>query len=290
MADFLEERFCDLVRYGSSWQDDYAVNVVKTSGGQEYRSLAHPFPLRKFDVSYLLDRADTAAKLLAVWHRAHGQFAGFRARCYDEWSSNGMTGAPTAFDQPLALVSGLVWQMRKYYGTDKAAGATGYPYRTIYKPVAGTALVAIGATPIRSADWSVATTTGRVTFAADQTKSITGIGQAAQAQIVVGAAHGLVAGQSVHISGVGGMVQINNQRALIVSTDATSITVAINSSAYSVYTSGGVVHTAPQTGETCTWGGEWDFMVRFASDLVVGQDYPNHRSADGVVLQELIAP
>lgn len=290
MADFLEERFCDLVRYGSSWQDDYAVTVVKTSGGQEYRSLVHPFPLRKFDVSYLLDRADTAAKLLAVWHRAHGQFAGFRARCYDEWSSNGMTSSPTAFDQPLALVSGLTWQMRKYYGTDKAAGATGYPYRTIYKPVAGTALVAIGATAIRSADWSVATTTGRVTFAADQTKAITGIGQAAQAQIVVGAAHGLVAGQSVHISGVGGMVQINNQRALIVSTDATSITVAINSSAYSVYTSGGVVHTAPQTGETCTWGGEFDLMVRFASNLVIGQDYPNHRSADGVILQELIAP
>ena len=66
MADFLEERFCDLIRYGSSWQDDYAVQIVKTAGGQEYRSLTHPFPLRKFDVSYLLNRDDTASKLLAL--------------------------------------------------------------------------------------------------------------------------------------------------------------------------------------------------------------------------------
>ena len=28
MADFLEERLNDLIRYGSSWQDDYAVNVA----------------------------------------------------------------------------------------------------------------------------------------------------------------------------------------------------------------------------------------------------------------------
>ena len=35
MADFLEERLSDLISYGSSWQDDYSVNVVGTAGGQE---------------------------------------------------------------------------------------------------------------------------------------------------------------------------------------------------------------------------------------------------------------
>jgi len=37
-------------------------------------------------------------------------------------------------------------------------------------------------------------------------------------------------------------------------------------------------------------GFEFDFMVRFGSALVIGQDYPNHRSAEGVILQEIIAP
>ena len=59
MADFLEERFSDLVRYGSSWQDEFAVRVIPVSGGNEYRSLVHPYPVRSFDVSYLLDSART---------------------------------------------------------------------------------------------------------------------------------------------------------------------------------------------------------------------------------------
>ena len=290
MADFLEERLSDLIRYGSSWQDDYAVNVVSTSGGQEYRSLTHPFPARKFDISYLLDSSKTYTDLLGVYHRAHGMYAGFRARCYDEWSSNGAKGTPTAFDQPLSLVSAGVYQLIKQYGTDKAAGATGYPYRKIMKPVAGTVLVGIGATAIRSADWSVVTTTGVVTFSADQTKSITGITQAAQAVITVGAAHGLVAGQSVQVSGVVGMTQINTLRALITTADATTITVAINSGAYSAYTSGGVVHTRPQVGETVTAGFEFDFPVRFASSLPIGQDYPGYRPVDAVSLVELLNP
>lgn len=289
MPDFLEERLSDLVRYGSSYTDEYAVDIVQTSGGQEYRSLVHPFPLRKFDVSYLLDNDKTYAELQAVYHRAHGRFAGFRVRCYDEWSSNGRIGTPTAFDQSMGLVSAGVYQLRKYYGLDKSAGATGYAYREVKKPVAGTVKVGIGATEIRSADWSVVTTTGRVTFAADLTYPITGISKASQAVITLGA-HGLVVGQSVQVSGVAGMTQINGMRALITAKDATTITVAINSTAFTNYSSAGVVHTRPQTGETVTAGFEFDFPVRFNTAMPIGQDYPGYRSVDGVELVELLNP
>lgn len=290
MADFLEERLSDLIRYGSSWQDDFAVNIVATSGGQEYRSLIHPYPVRKFDISYMLDSARLWSELMGTYYRAHGQFAGFRARCFDEYSSNGPKGVPTAFDQPLLLVSAGVYQLVKQYGTDKAAGATGYAYRQIKKPVAGTVLVGIGATAIRSADWSVDTTTGRVTFAADVTKAITDITQAAQAVITVGS-HSFVTGQSVQIdANVNGMTQIRSQRALITNTGATTITVAINSTAYSSYTSGGNVHTRPQIGETVSAGFEFDFPVRFATTLPVGQDYPGWRPVDGVQLVEILNP
>lgn len=289
MPDFLEERISSLIRMGSSYVDDYAVDIVTTSGGQEYRSLVHPFPVRKFDVSYLLDNNQTYAELQAIYHRAHGRFAGFRARCFDEWSSNGRTGTPTAFDQPMGLLSAGVYQLRKLYGTDKAAGATGYAYREIKKPVSGTVRVAIGATEIRNDDWSADATTGRVTFAADKTIAITAITRAASAVLTVGA-NSFVVGESVQVSGVVGMTQINGMRALVTARDTTTITVAINSTAFSTYTSGGVVHTRPQAGESVTAGFEFDFPVRFNTTLPIGQDYPGLRAVDGVELIELLNP
>ena len=289
MPDFLEERISSLIRMGSSYVDDYAVDIVTTSGGQEYRSLVHPFPVRKFDVSYLLDNDKTYAELQAIYHRAHGRFAGFRARCFDEWSSNGRVGTPTAFDQPMGLVSAGVYQLRKLYGTDKAAGATGYAYREIRKPVSGTVRVAIGATEIRADDWSVDATTGRVTFDADKTTAITAITKAASAVLTVGA-NSFIVGESVQVSGVVGMTQINGMRALVTARDTTTITVAINSTAFSTYTSGGVVHTRPQPGESVTAGFEFDFPVRFNTTLPIGQDYPGYRAVDGVELIELLNP
>jgi hypothetical protein len=103
-------------------------------------------------------------------------------------------------------------------------------------------------------------------------------------------AHSFVTGMSVQISGVSGMTQINGLRALITGTDATHITVAIDSSAFSTYTSGGVVHTRPQVGESVTAGYEFDYPVRFNSTLPVGQDYPGFRPVDGVELIELLNP
>lgn len=289
MPEFLEERISGLVRMGASYVDEYAVDIVTTAGGQEFRTLVHPFPVRKFDVSYMLDAAATYAELQALYHRAHGRFAGFRARCADEWSSASRVGVPSAFDQSCGLVSAGVYQLRKYYGTDKASGASGYAYREIKKPVAGTVLLGIGATAIRSADYTVDTTTGRITLAANKTHAITGISKASQA-VLTFASHSHVVGESIHISGVAGMTQINGLRALITNVAGMNVTVAINSTAFGTYTSGGVTSTRPQSGETVTAGFEFDFPVRFNTALPIGQDFVNMRPVEGVELIELLQP
>ncbi len=129
MADFLEEVLYSTVKYGSSWQDEYNVNVVETSGGSEYRSLIHPFPKRTFTLDFELATADMWGNILDLYHRAHGTYAGFRAHCHDEDSSNGPLGTPTAFDQPMGLVSTGVYELRKYYGLTGTAGVSGYPHR-----------------------------------------------------------------------------------------------------------------------------------------------------------------
>lgn len=163
MADFLEETVYGVIRYGSSWQDKFAVNVVQTSGGSEYRSLVHPFPVRSFDVSYMLDEASLWANLMNLYARAHGRYAGFRCRANDEYSSKDMKGTPSAFDQPTIVLAATTRQLVKQYGTDKAAGTSGYPYRVIKKPAAGTVKVAKNGVELSGGSFSVDTTTGIVT-------------------------------------------------------------------------------------------------------------------------------
>jgi len=286
MSDFLEERISEVIRYGSSWAEDYQVDITTTSSGQEDRFLRHTFPRRTFDVSYMMTSQELYDELCAIYHRAHGKYSGFRARCFDEWSSNGPTSTPTRTDQPLTLISGLAYQLRKYYGRDKAAGASGYPYRTIYKPVAGTVIVGVGGKKVT--EFTVDTTAGVVTFSAT-TGTISAISKAAQASVTFSGTS-YAAGNSFYISGVAGMTQINGLRATVISAFAGGCVVDIDSSGFSTYTSGGTTQAKPYSGETVTAGFEFDFPVRFDTALVAGQDYPGYRPADGIRLVELLRP
>ena len=166
MADFLEERISADILTGASYQDDYLVNVVTDSGGNEYRSLYHPFPVRKFDISYLLEKVGMWAQLLNLYHRAHGKYGGFRIRAIDDFKTCAVNASINSTDQPALRLSAGVYQLVKTYGTDKTAGATGYPYRKIKKPVAGTVVVAKNGVSLGSG-WSVDYTTGLLTIGPD---------------------------------------------------------------------------------------------------------------------------
>lgn len=165
MSFFLEERLSDLIRYGSAWGDSFAVTDTNVAGGDSFQTLLHRYPVRRFNVSYMLDNAELWTELLGTYQRAFGTFGAFRARCFDEWSSNGAKGTPTALDQPTLVLTATTRQMVKQYGTDKAAGPLGYPYRIIRKPVAGTVLAAKNGTPLSGGAFSVDTTTGIITVA-----------------------------------------------------------------------------------------------------------------------------
>lgn len=289
MAEFLEERISERIRYGSTWQDDYTVTITTTAGGSEYRSLVQPWPVRMFEVSFVENAEAAWVEVLNLYHRAYGRYAGFRLRCFDEDSTNGQTGEPTALDHALSLVSAGVYQLRKAYGTDKTAIGIGHPERVIFKPVAGSVKVAIAGQAL-TAGWSASTTTGKVTFDADKVKSITAITKAAQAVLTVGASHGYIVGDSVHVSGVAGMTQINGLRASVVATGATTITLDINSTAFTTYTSGGTTHTQPQVGEAVTGGCRFDFPVRFNTSIPVGQSWPKYRALEQIGLIEILNP
>ena len=293
MTQFLEERLSVAVKYGATFEDEYKVEVVTTASGQEYRRLVNPFPVRRFTVSYVMDSPKLWADVVNIYHRAYGKFAGFRVRCLDDYSTNSLKGNPTAFDQPLALVSTGIYQLQKEYGTGGTPLDIGRPIRTIFKPVSGTVKVGIRNTLTGDhaiTAFSVVNTTGRVTLNANKTRSITAITQATSAVVTVGSSHGIVTGESVNFSGVVGMTQINGRRGQVTDTGSTIITVNIDSSGFSTYTSGGTVNTRPQTGETVRGGCEFDIPCRFDSVLEINQAYPEWRELQTINIVELLNP
>jgi uncharacterized protein (TIGR02217 family) len=289
MAEFLEERLPVGVRAGASYADEYSVEITKTASGGEYRRLVQPYPVRVWNIFYTQQTAELWDQILSIYHRAYGMYAGFRVKALDDYTTNNLTGAPTAFDQALALVSAGIYQLQVAYGSGTAI-SIGKPVRTIFKPVSGTVKVGVGAleVPITTM-WTVDTTTGKVTFNANKTASVTGITQAASAVLTVGA-HSFAVGESVHIAGVVGMTQINNQRGQITAVGATTITVNINSSAYTAYASGGTVNTRPQAGETVYGGCEFDIPCRFNSKIDVKSLAPHVRETSEIEIIELLNP
>jgi len=164
MAAFLEERLPIDVRLGMSYADDYAVLITQTAGGAEYRKLVQPFPMRSFHVNFTTDQVDLWARVLALYHRAYGKYAGFRVKCLDDFSTNNLTGTPTPLDEALANSATGIYQLRNFYGTNGTALAgVGYPSRNIYKPVSGTVVAAKNGVTI-SSGLTVNTTTGLITI------------------------------------------------------------------------------------------------------------------------------
>lgn len=286
---FLEERLPVDVRMGASYADDYEVEITVTRAGDEHRRLVHPYPARSFQIAYTQQAADLWADVIALYHRAYGKYAGFRVRCLDDFSTKDHTGTPTVADQTLTRLSAGVYQLVKKYGAGATPISIGLPERTLFKPVTGTVKIAVTGLTY-STGFTTDTVTGQVTFSADKTKTITSISRAASAVIGFGAAHTLLVGESVYISGVVGMTQINGQRATITGTGANDITVNINSSAYTAYGSAGTVHSQPQAAETVTGGCEFDLPCRFNSRIDVRHASLYMREAGGIEILELIAP
>lgn len=265
---FLEEVFEGCPAYGSAFSESFAVHEVSTANGNSYPSLRNPYPTLTFELGMQNKLTEVQLdQVIDLYNRVGGRFGGFRLHHHAEFSTNNYRDAPTFSDQMAVLVSAGVYQIMRWYGTQGDSSAT---RRRIRKPVAGSVLAGIRNPTTgdkQITDFSVDTTTGLITLGANKTDTIAGITQAAQAVVDVGT-NTFVVGDSVYFSGVSGMTQINGRRGNVVAKpDSTHITVDINSTGFSAYSSGGTLNTRPQTGESVVAGCEFDIPVRFATDL-----------------------
>lgn len=287
MATFLEERLPENIDYGSDFASSYQVYITQTAGGNEYRSQMNPFIKASMNIEFERQTNFIVEQVIDLNNRAGGKLRGFRVMHPVDFSTNNYRDTPTFNDQPMILANPAVpgvYQIVEWFGGYGGDSSR----RHIYKPVAGSVLVGVGGASYPAAQWSVNNTTGIVTLAANKTGSITAISQASSA--VVTATNTLVVGESLIISGVAGMTQINGVRAVVTARTGSQFTLNINSSLFTAYTSGGVFNTRPQAGEAVTAGCLFDIPMRFNADL--GGNFSNWDtiSANGLQIVEILNP
>jgi uncharacterized protein (TIGR02217 family) len=259
-----EIRFPTDLAYGSRGGPGYSTDISETKSGYETAILEWSKARHRYSAAYGPRTQAQLEVVRAFFHIVRGKGYGFRFKDWDDYKSCSIAATPAATDQTLGTGDGVIvaFQLYKTY----SYGAESYS-RAITRPVSGTTLVSIQ--DVTDPRWTVSTVTGIVTFSADITKTINAITQAAQAQITFTASHGLSVGHTFHVASVSGMTQINGQRVTVTAVDSsTQVTVNVNSTGYSAYTSGGTIHTIPQTGEEVKAGYEFDVPVRFDTDVM----------------------
>ncbi|MBF0562134.1 MAG: TIGR02217 family protein [Alphaproteobacteria bacterium] len=252
---FQEVQFPPAIAYGASGGPAYSTDIVATGSGYEQRNIRWAQARGSWNVgSGVRDRADMLV-LLAFFRAMKGRAYGFRFKDWSDFSTA---------DQPIGTGDGVTaaFQMVNLY-----VGGPVTEIRTITKPVAGTVAIQIAGVPEAAGRWTVDTTTGIVTFTANQPSQVAGISNANPCVITTTANHWLQTGDSVNLSVIEGTTRLNGNRYAITQTSAFSFSLnGVDATGFGVWTGGGAVNTFPQAGEAITASFEFDVPVRFDTD------------------------
>ena len=115
----------------------FSTNVVTSASGHEYRNANWSQARLRFDAGPGVRGENELGELIAFFRARRGPAAAFRFRDPFDHSSNGMTGAPEAADQPIGEGNGVrtSFALVKHYGAGEQ--------RRITRPVAGSVRVSI---------------------------------------------------------------------------------------------------------------------------------------------------
>lgn len=158
---FHEVRFPDDISRGARGGPERRTQIVELASGDEERNASWANSRRRYDVAYGIRRADDLAAVVAFFEARNGRLHGFRFKDWGDHKSCLPSGTTAPTDQQIGTGDGTVtqFQLVKRY----SSGAQSWT-RAITKPVAGTVTIALNGIP-QASGWSVATTTGLVTFA-----------------------------------------------------------------------------------------------------------------------------
>jgi uncharacterized protein (TIGR02217 family) len=120
----------------------FSTNVVTSAGGHEHRNANWSQARLRFDAGPGVRSEAELGELIAFFRARRGPAVAFRFRDPFDHSSNGMTGLPTAADQPLGEGDGAKTEFRlvKHYG--------GSEVRRITRPVAGSVRLSVNGSEV----------------------------------------------------------------------------------------------------------------------------------------------
>lgn len=160
---FLESpSFPQCPSFGYTVRPNYSVTIAQAVSGRERRNRNWARALHSFDCTVGPRAVEDIQEILDFWHALGGPEVGFRFRDYNDYKSCQVQDEPTATDQLLELVADSPggFQLSKAY----SAGVR-TQLRPIYKPVAGTIMVADdGVEKDEGSDWQLDYATGVVTL------------------------------------------------------------------------------------------------------------------------------
>ena len=154
MVTFIESpRFPDDIAEGSSGGPNWKTDIFESNDGTEVRNQVWEKVRHAYDVSYGIRDKSAMDIVRAFFFDVRGRAFGFR---FKDWSDYELAAEPIGTGDGTTLA----FKITKSYGANN-------PYvRRIFKPVAGTLVVYVDSVVTPSANYTVDTTTGIITFTA----------------------------------------------------------------------------------------------------------------------------
>jgi uncharacterized protein (TIGR02217 family) len=264
-VSFLETpRFPSSLGFNFSGGPMFSTDIVVVGSGFESRNKNWAQALGKWSCNHMPKTRAETDTLIAYFRIAAGRANGFRFKDWTDFQADttqGIIGSGFGTGLP-------AYQLQKRYTT----GASNYD-RPIVKPVTVAPLrnglpITAGAA---AGNYALDSTTGILTLVADASSSASSITAGSTTQVVLAANLGLVAGNTLYLSGFTGAdaALVNNLAHTINSIAGVgpyTFTLATNTAGKVITLGTGLGQKYPQVADVLTWSGEFDVKARFDHD------------------------
>jgi uncharacterized protein (TIGR02217 family) len=276
---FLETpSFPQLLARGLSCGPAFSTRVVVLRSGREQRNANWSRVRWRADAASAVRTQTDFAALEEFFYAVGGRLHGFRVRDPGDYRHSDAGGSPillpldSAYDATGTAGVGYgvpVYQLAKQY----AAGSLAHN-RWIEKPVSGGIALTRAGSPVTlgasAGNAAVDATTGRVTFVADQSRSITTHTPGADHVMALASAlsPNVTVGQRVYIAGCGGAdaATLNSLSHEVTNISGANVTIATATTGLTI--TGGTLYLYPQSSEALAWTGTFDVPCRFDVDAL----------------------
>jgi uncharacterized protein (TIGR02217 family) len=290
---FHESRLLDCVAFGWTGGPSWLTEVVSARSGFESRNGAWAQARHAYEIGLTARPLSEFESIKAAFMVCGGRRDGFRWRDASDYQCSNTEGDPQPIDSngdPVGT-AGLGYGVPTYQAAKTYTFAGVSHARHIRKPSGTFVLRRNGGTVtagVGAGNYAVSTTTGMITFVADQSRVISSHTVGADHVFTLASAFSpnLAVGGRIYVTGVTGTAAdvLNNLSHEVTVVSAAVITVATSTTGLTA--SGGTAYYYPQPTDTLDCACDFDVPVRFDTDEF-RPTIINRQGAEGELLIEL---